>query len=172
MSDDESPSQTITPDFDITVDQSEGTMVVTAQIHHPADYCYQLFCDADLIPKWLWVVGTAVVQRRDQQQRALEVDFIGSLERASIAYTLIYSYDDERRQVTWHHVGSSGVRALAGSARFIPNGEVRCTMRYTLESELSTSLPTWADDLYRLRPCETVVIDFCEWLEHYRREDE
>jgi ribosome-associated toxin RatA of RatAB toxin-antitoxin module len=168
MSDEETSFPSVTPDFDISVEESEGQITVTAHLHHPADFCYQLFCDADLIPKWLWVVGTAVVQRRDEQQRALEVDFIGSLERASISYTLLYAYDDEKRKVTWHHAGS-GVKVLAGSARFVPDGDERCTMRYSLESELAAHLPTWADDLYKKRPAETVVIDFCEWLEHYQQ---
>jgi hypothetical protein len=154
-------------DFAITVEQRDGLTVVTARPVGQALRCYELFCDADLIPNWLWVVGKAVVQERDDRGRALQVDFIGSLERASIAYTLAYSYDDQQREVQWHRVGG-GVRNLAGSARFESEQDERCRLVYTLTSELSENLPAWADELYRQRPAETVVIDFCEWLEAYQ----
>lgn len=167
----ESSFAEVQADFDLDVNQLEGQTVVTARLGQPAQRCYELFSDADLIPQWLWVVGKAVIQERDARGRALRVDFIGSLERASIAYTLVYDYDDARREVRWHHEGG-GVKTLAGSARFDPPGGGRqehegCTLRYTLCSELSAGLPSWADDLYKKRPAETVVIDFCEWLEHH-----
>ncbi len=171
MSDHDDSREVSYPDvrqeFALSVEQHNGLTVVTARPARPALRCYELFCDADLIPNWLWVVGKAVVQKRDDKGRALQVDFIGSLERASIAYTLAYSYDDQHREVQWHRVGG-GVRNLAGSARFSPGDDERCTLVYTLTSELSDSLPAWADELYRQRPAETVVIDFCEWLEAYQ----
>lgn len=158
----------VAADFELSVERRGDATVVTARLGQPAQRCYEVFCDADLIPQWLWVVGKAVVQERDARDRALRVDFIGSLERASIAYTLAYSYDDAQREVQWHRLGG-GVKTLAGAARFDPRDEQSCTLRYTLSSELRDNLPAWADDLYRQRPAETVVIDFCEWLEHRGR---
>lgn len=156
-------------DLDVRVEQRPNETVVTARLRPGADQCYGLFCDVDRIPQWLWVVDTAVVQERDAQNRATRVDFIGSLERAAIGYSLSYSYDDERREVRWHHVGS-GVKELAGSARFIPHPAGGCTLEYRLTSELSSGLPPWADQLYRQRPAETVVIDFCEYVEREARD--
>lgn len=156
----------VAPEFQIDVEQRDGETVVTATLHRDADVCYRLFTDADLIPQWLWVVDTAIVQERDAKNRAIRVDFIGALERASIGYTLVYEYDDEQREVSWLHAGR-GVKQLAGSARFAPTGEGRCRLEYRLRTELTAGLPPWADQLYRQRPAETVVLDFCEFAERH-----
>ena len=152
------------PEFEIETVEREGELVVTARLSLAPDECYRLFCDADLIFDWLWVVDTAVVQRRDERNRAVQVDFIGSLQRASIGYTLSYDYDDAQREVRWHNVGR-GVKQLVGSARFLPHPRSGCLLEYHLSSQLMAGLPPWADQLYRDRPAEAVVLDFCEFVE-------
>ncbi len=154
------------PDFDLKVSEGAEETVVEVRIPRAAEACYRLFSDASHLPKWLLVVGTVVVRKRDEQGRAREVDFMGSLQRASIGYTLAYEYDDATREVRWRHAGGS-VRRLAGSARFTAEGPERCLLRYALASELPSQLPPWADELYRKRPAETVVLDFCEWVYGY-----
>jgi uncharacterized protein YndB with AHSA1/START domain len=154
------------PDFDLKVSEGAEETVVEVRIPRPAERCYQLFSDASHLSKWLLVVGTVVVRKRDEQGRGLEVAFMGSLQRASIGYTLIYEYDDSLREVRWRDQGGT-IKRLAGSARFTPDGEERCVLRYTLASELPKQLPPWADELYRKRPAETVVLDFCEWVHGY-----
>jgi len=152
------------PEFQIEVEVRDGETVVSARLRRTAEECYRLFCDADLIPEWLWVVDTAVVQERDPRNRAVRVDFIGALERASIGYTLSYEYDDAGLEVRWHHLGR-GVRELAGSARFVSREDGGCLLEYRLRTQLTAGLPPWADQLYTERPAETVVVDFCEFVE-------
>lgn len=154
------------PDFDLKIVEGPDETVVEVLIPRAAEHCYRLFSDASHLSKWLLVVGTVVVRKRDAGGRAVEVDFMGSLQRASIGYTLVYEYDDAAREVRWRHQGGS-VRRLAGSARFTPRGEELCHLRYALASELPEKLPPWADELYRKRPAETVVLDFCEWVYGY-----
>ena len=154
------------PDFDLKVSEGPEETVVEVLIPRAAEHCYRLFSDASHLSKWLLVVGTVVVRNRDEQGRALEVAFMGSLQRASIGYTLIYEYDDALREVRWHHQGGS-IKRLAGSARFTPKADELCLLRYALASELPKQLPPWADELYRKRPAETVVLDFCEWVYGY-----
>jgi hypothetical protein len=156
------------PEFDLQVSKGESEEVVTVRLERSAVRCYELFCNTELLSEWLYVVGTVVVHRRDEKDRALEVDFMGSLERASIAYTLLYEYRDDLLEVSWRQRGGS-VKQLSGSARFLPEGESACTLRYTLAIELPQHLPPWSDELYRARPAETVVLDFCEWL-HMRKD--
>lgn len=151
-------------DFRLTVREDAEGPCVEVRLPAPAERCYRLFGDADHITEWLVVVGTAVVRKRDTRGRALEIDFLGSLQRASVGYTLAYDYDDERLEVRWRRKSGS-LRQLAGSARFLPEGEGACRMEYRLKAELPEALPPWADELYRARPAETVVLDFCEWLE-------
>ena len=153
-------------DLRITVQQEGDETLVTVRLAYPADHCFARFCQVDDVPTWLWVVGGAVVHKRDEQGRALEVDFMGHLQRASVGYALSYRYDDAKREVTWHNRRSSGaVKAMSGSAHFIPEEDGACTLRYSLRSELSGTLPDWDDRLYRSRPAEAVVLDFCEWLD-------
>lgn len=151
-------------DLQLQVVQEGDETRISALLDKPADYCYRLFCNADDIPGWLWVVGRAVVQQRDAQGRATEVDFMGSLKRASIAYSLSYSYDDEQLEVRWHRRRVAAL-ALGGSARFAPLDPQSCRLHYTLHSELSQGLPRWDDKLYHSRPAEAVVLDFIEWVD-------
>ena len=153
-------------DLRLQVQEGSGETVVTVRLAFPADHCFERFCQVDEVPTWLWVVSGAVVHKRDSLGRALEVDFMGHLQRASVGYALSYRYDDGKREVTWHNrKSSSAVKAMNGSARFIPEQDGGCTLRYTLRSELSGALPDWDDRLYSARPAEAVVLDFCEWLD-------
>ena len=158
-------------DLDLQVQEDGDGTSVRVRLPGPAERCYRLFSDASHIAEWLVVVGTVVIRQRDAQGRALEIDFMGSLQRASVAYTLSYEYDDERLEVRWRHKAGS-VRKLAGSARFIPGTEKSCRLEYRLATELPANLPPWADELYRTHPAETVVLDFCEWLEGQREKEE
>jgi hypothetical protein len=151
-------------DLEMTVERRGETAVITARLEQPAEFCYRLFCRVDDVPGWLWVVGRAVVQERDAQGRALEVDFMGSLKRASIAYSLSYTFDDDLLEVCWHR-RSGSLRALAGAARFTPEADGGCRMRYVLHSELPEGLPRWEDELYQSRPAEAVMLDFCDWVD-------
>ena len=157
-------------DLQLTVEHFDEQTVVTALLDKPAEYCYRMFSKPEDIPRWLWVVGNAVVQRRDHIGRALDVDFMGKLERASIAYSLTYAYDDDELEISWHRRGGA-VKALAGTARFTPEGEHACRMRYTLQSEISDNLPRWSDGLYDTQPAESVVLDFCEWVDNQWEDD-
>jgi hypothetical protein len=152
----------------VAVQRTADQTTVTVSLGWPAEHCYRLFADADRIAQWLYVVGTVVVRSRDASGRALEVDFMGSLERASVSYTLLYEYDNKARLVRWRYKSGS-LKQLAGSARFESVGESACIFHYSLVTELPKHLPQWSDQLYRIRPAETVVIDFREWLDSLAR---
>lgn len=159
-------------DLRLQVQEGKDKTVVTVHLEHEAAHCFGRFCQVDEVPTWLWVVSGAVVHKRDSLGRALEVDFMGHLQRASVGYALSYRYDDGKMEVTWHNRKSTGaVKDMSGSARFIPAPDGGCTLHYTLHSELSGSLPDWDDRLYRARPAEAVVLDFCEWLDRGEAED-
>jgi hypothetical protein len=149
---------------DPQVEERDGQTVVTVRLPWPADRCFELFAATDRLAEWLHVVGTIVVRERDERGRALEVGFTGSLERASIGYTLLYEYHDDTRELRWTHAGG-GPRVLSGWVRFTPEGPGACRLEYALTSELPPGLPPWADHFYAHEPAETVVLDFCTWLE-------
>ena len=151
---------------DLQLEERDGETVVTARLPRSADLCYRLFCDVERLGEWLTVVATIVVRRRDERGRPVEVGFTGNLLRASITYALVYEYRDDQPEVRWS-VGESGsgVRKLAGSARFTPEGPETCEMRYALATEMAPHLPRWADSFYGSRPAEAVVMDFAAWVE-------
>lgn len=152
-------------DYDMQVDNSGDASIVTVRLKQPADFCYRLFCEVERVSEWLWVAGTSVVSRRDDQGRAAQVDFMGSLKRASVSYRLTYEYDDALREVRWRN-RSGSMKVLSGSARFTPVDDgPGCLMRYQLRAELAENLPSWEDEFYSRRPAEAVVIDFCDWAE-------
>lgn len=153
----------IEDELDLHVRDEGDATCVDVRLPAPPGVCYALFNDADHLTEWLVAVGTVVIGKRDERNRALEIDFMGSLKRASVSYTLVYEYDDAKREVRWRHKSGS-VRRLQGSARFVPETEATCRLEYRLSAELPKELPPWADELYRARPAETVVLDFCEWL--------
>lgn len=152
-------------DPELSVSEEDGHTVVEALLRRPAAQCYRFFTDADRFKEWLMVVGTAVVRERDAQGRAVTVDFMGSLKRASVSYTLSYDYDEEAHEVRWECKGGS-MHQLKGSARFIPVDEGSCRLRYRLATMLPGHLPPWEDEMYRAKPAETVILDFCDWLDH------
>jgi hypothetical protein len=154
---------------DLKREERDGETVVTARLPRPADLCYRLFADVERLGEWLTVVGSIVVRQRDERGRPTEVAFTGHLLRASIAYALVYEYRDAEREVLWS-VGEAGggMRRLAGSARFTPDGPESCTMRYALAAEKAPHLPRWADSFYGSQPAEAVVMDFGAWAELQR----
>ena len=159
----ETPFDEAFPEYQLKVVREGNETVVTAYVDHPAEHAYRMFCDPDHLTEWLFVVGTVVVTDRDAKGRPLEIDFMGSLERASVSYTLCYEYDDKLREVSWHQKRGTP-KQIMGSARFKAEGP-GCRLTYRLVAELPTHLPPWSDELYRERPAETVVLDFCEWLQ-------
>jgi hypothetical protein len=151
---------------DLQLEEHDGETVITARLPKSADTCYRLFSDVERLGEWLTVVASIVVRTRDERSRALEVAFTGHLLRASIAYALVYEYRDAEREVLWSESeGNSGLRRLAGSARFTPDGPDRCVMRYALATEMAPHLPRWADSFFGSRPAEAVVMDFGAWIE-------
>lgn len=149
--------------YQVRLEAHEGENVVTARLPRPAQQCYRLFCDAERICEWLIAVVETRVIRRDESSRAVEVEFRGTLDQASVVYTLDYEYDDESLRVQWSS-GHGSIVTIAGSARFSPADEESCWLRYRLISERAHYLPKWDDLLYEVRPAETVVLDFCDWV--------
>jgi len=122
-----------------------------------------MFCDAERIREWLIAVVDAKVMRRDDKARAIEVEFRGTLDQATVVYTLDYEYDDDQLRVQWSS-GTGSIVRIIGSARFTAIDEESCWMRYRLISERAHYLPKWDDLQYEVRPAETVVLDFCDWV--------
>jgi hypothetical protein len=93
----------------------DGVQTLTAYVDRDPAHCWRVFIDAALWPLWVPGLRRAQVIAMERGLPA-EVHF----EYAdSLAYTLVYAYDVERREVRWEpKLGKrEGVR---GFARFEP----------------------------------------------------
>jgi uncharacterized membrane protein len=133
-----------------------------------AERAYELFCDIDRLPEWMSVVRSARVINRYADGRARRTAFIGELERASVGYTLDYSYDDVALVVSWTTARDATTR-ISGSARFDDLGPRSCMLHYELDLQAHASLPAWDDPMFDGHPSSAVLADFRDYLSRKRR---
>lgn len=135
---------------------------LTVALPRPADACYELFCDVEKIPEWLGVVSSAVVRRRDRLNRPREVAFLARLRRASIGYTLHYSYRSGERWVGWRTSEDASI-TVAGFGAFSPLGEKACLMTYALSINMG-GLPGWSDPGFEGHAPSGAMSDFRDFV--------
>ncbi len=129
----------------------------------PAERAYQLFCDSERVPEWMAVVRSSRIVERTTDGRAQRTAFIARLERASVGYTLAYTYDDDALTLLWSTAKDASM-FVAGRARFLALGPRACMMHYELELRSNTSLPAWGDAMYEGHPASSVLSDFREFV--------
>lgn len=134
----------------------------TLPLNAPA--AYGVFTDAAEIPRWLPIVQSARVLLRDRDGRASRVQFMRSLERGTLGYTLEYRYDLPALTVSWATLPGSNV-VLSGEAQFTPLSGRACMMLYRLTLELPVVDDALHGELDR-HPASIVVAEF---REHLRR---
>lgn len=123
-------------------------------LEHPAEACFEAFCDAESIPQWVAPVESAAVRERDAEGRPVTIDFVSTTNTgARLEYGLVYTYDDTR--VTWRaeHSTTDGVR---GYATFVPrlHQPGSCMMTYVLNYG-----PDWKGDFLSERERAQGVLD-------------
>jgi len=137
---------------------------LTIPLPRTADACYELFCDVGRIPEWLTVVRSAVITRRDRNERPREVAFLARLERATVGYTLTYRYRHSERWVCWATPEESSI-SVSGFAQFSPLGARSCLMTYSLALDLGDGrLPSWSDPLYEGHAASAAMTDFRDFV--------
>ena len=125
---------------------------------------YEVFADVGETPSWLPMVQTARVVSRNAQGRPTKASFLARLARASIGYTLEYTYDTPGLVVSWCTPATSSV-LVSGEARFVSLSTQACLMSYRLVMDLPLN-PDFSHSLYDGHPASAVVADF---REHLRR---
>src|SRR5688572_21818934 len=135
---------------------------LTVALPRPADKCYELFCDIEKIPEWMQVVRSAVVRKRDRLNRVREVSFLARLERATVGYTLTYSYRSGERWLGWRTPDEASI-TMAGFGQFMPLGERSCLMTYALTMDLG-QLPGWDDPMLSGHAPSASLSDFRDYV--------
>jgi uncharacterized membrane protein len=129
-----------------------------------AEEAYALMSLSERIPEWMAVVRSARTLTRYLDGRPEKVAFIVNLQRASMGYTLRYSYDDSALTLKWA-TAPGAKTVVAGSARFQPLGPKACLVHYELELSKHSSLPAWNDEMYNGHPASSVLNDFRDFVQ-------
>ena len=103
---------------------------------------YDVVTDFVHYDSWVSDLKRIEVLSRDEQGRALEVEFRAAAFGRSTTYTLHYDYSHAPQQLSWHQIEGDLPETLNGQYRFEAQGdETRVT--YDLEVELLVPIPTF-----------------------------
>jgi|GEM_PF-1172105 len=137
---------------------------VAATLSVRAALAFEIFADAGATPRWLSVVQSARVLEREAGGRPSQVAFRVAFDRASLGYTVFYTYRLEDRVVSWSTAPDSTIR-VEGEARFTALSDRACLMTYRLALELPVT-DALLEEHYDGHAASAVVGDF---REHLRR---
>jgi uncharacterized membrane protein len=147
-------------------DPGIGTTEASATLPIPAALAFELFADASEIPAWLSVVQSARVLLRDGAHRPAHVAFLAQLDRASIGYSLHYTYDAAALVITWR-TGPGSTIQLSGRARFTALGEHASMIHYAITVALPAMAP-WEDERFADHAATAVVTGFRDYVKRPR----
>ncbi len=91
---------------------------------------------------WVSDLKRIDVVTRDDQGRALEVEFRAAAFGRSTTYTLAYDYAKAPGELSWHQIQGDLTETLNGRYQFEADGE-ETKVTYDLEVELLVPIPTF-----------------------------
>jgi hypothetical protein len=144
-------------------DRFEEADWLSVTLPRAADDCHALFCDLERIPEWLSIVRSAVVTDRSPGERPKSVAFLCSLHRATVGYTLDYTYQDRDRRVAWTTPRRSSLR-VRGFAHFQPLGPRACLMTYSLDLAFGRTMPRFDDAAFAAHATSATLNDFRDFV--------
>lgn len=105
------------------------------------DRCYEVAADFERYPDWARDVKAVEVRRRDDEGRAVEVEFRAAAMGRSVTYVLEYDHSGAPRSFSWTLLdGGRLIKALDGSYHFeADDSGTRVT--YDLSVDLALPLP-------------------------------
>ncbi len=136
---------------------------LTVALPRSADECYDAFAQVDRTPEWLSIVRSAVVTERDLRGRPQRVAFLCRLRRATVGYTLTYSYWPGERRLAWTTPARSSI-VVVGSALFQPLSAKSCLLTYSLDLAMGGGTPDFADQSFRVHATSATLADFRDFV--------
>jgi hypothetical protein len=130
----------------------------TITIAASQERCFAIVTDFERYPDWAHDVKEATVVARDDQDRALEVEFRASALGRTTHYTLHYDYSGAPERLSWKLVQGDVMRACDGAYTFRasasePGGT---DVVYDLSIELIVPLPGFVKRRVEVRILNTV----------------
>lgn len=107
----------------------------------PMARVWAIATDFEKYPEWAKDVKEAAVRTRDDQGRALEVEFRTSALGRSTHYTLLYDYANAPAVLGWHLLRGDIMRSIEGGYHFTELADGGVEIRYELAIELVVPLP-------------------------------
>lgn len=132
------------------------TASLTISIAAPLDRCWQIATDFEKYPEWATDVKSAVVLRRDDLDRATEVEFRTSALGRSTHYVLAYDYGAAPHRLAWRLVKGDIMRAVDGAYMFAPDSSGGVVLTYNLAIDLIVPLPGFVKRRAEVRILNTV----------------
>ncbi|CAB4886029.1 unannotated protein [freshwater metagenome] len=107
----------------------------------PMARVWEIATDFERYPEWAKDVKEATVRTRDDQGRAIEVEFRTSALGRSTHYTLSYDFANAPHVLGWHMLRGDIMRAIDGAYTLSDTADGGTEIRYDLAIELVVPLP-------------------------------
>lgn len=120
---------------------------IEARIARPATVCYELFCDVESMPEWMPILRSVSVRSRYRNGRPCDVSFLASLHRATVGYTLTYTYRERDLHVAWCPEADTGIN-VGGWAHFRAVNVDSCLLVCDLWLNPAGVVNRWRDPLF------------------------
>jgi ribosome-associated toxin RatA of RatAB toxin-antitoxin module len=113
----------------------------TSTISAPLDRVFAIASDFERYPEWATDVKEATVRKRDEEGRAVEVEFRASALGRSTHYALAYDYAQAPAVLSWTMGRGDIMRTIDGAYHFSEGVHGATDVRYDLAIELVVPLP-------------------------------
>ncbi len=117
------------------------TATETITIAASPERVWQVVTDLDSYPQWAKDVKDVKVHSRDDEGRAVDVEFRASALGRSTHYTLRYNYERAPGVLSWNIVRGDITKRIDGTYTFSPSSGGGTNVHYELAIELAVPLP-------------------------------
>ena len=131
------------------------------------DQCYAAAIDFERYPEWATDIKMARILSRDDDGRAVDVEFRAAAMGRSTTYTLRYFYGSNPQRLAWRLQRGDITRRLDGEYEFLPvaSDPGATDVVYQLAVDLAGSLPGFVKRRAEARIVRTAVDDFTRYVE-------
>ena len=145
------------------VDQATERTTVTAS----PEQCFAAAIDFERYPDWASDVKMARVLSRDEDGRAVDVEFRAAAMGRSTTYTLRYFYGSNPLRLAWRLQRGDVTRRLDGEYEFlpVPRDPSSTEVGYHLAVDLSVPLPGFVKRRAEARIVRTALEEFTAYVE-------
>ena len=142
---------------------TQDTMPSEIWLPRSASTCYEIFCDVERMPEWMGILRSVAIHSCYRDGRARNVGFLATLRRASVGYTLIYTYRECDLRVAWCPIAGAGMSA-GGWAQFHPVSVDSCVLVCDLWLDPGGALSGWDDPIFDAHAALATVVKFRDFV--------